>query len=150
MNFTVPQSFCTFPARERESESDDEVVQNIPADMVALWRRVKGSIRATAHMSRTEAFMKYAEENAGEDLDAIERETERVIARHVAQLAIAENDDYPADRTFYAYEVCEMFQVTKSRLVTLERHGVKPTGFAEGRRRYTREDVIRVRTALAV
>jgi len=64
---------------ERRSESDDEVLQNIPHELVALFHRVKRSIKASPRMSRTEAFLKYAEENPGEVFEMIEAETERKL-----------------------------------------------------------------------
>lgn len=64
---------------ERLSESDDEVRQNIPPGYVALWRRVKSGIKGTPRMSRTEAFMKYAEENPHELLESLDDVTERMV-----------------------------------------------------------------------
>jgi hypothetical protein len=68
--------------KERQGESDDEVRSNIPDDLVPLWERVKRSIKGSARMSRTEAFLKYAEEHPGEvvDLDAIEDQTDALVA----------------------------------------------------------------------
>lgn len=51
---------------ERRSESDDEVEQNIAPELVRLWRRVKRTIKGSERMSRTEAFLKYVEENPEE------------------------------------------------------------------------------------
>jgi hypothetical protein len=48
---------------ERRAESDDEVRSNLPADLVALFERVKGGIKASPRMSRTEVFLQYAEEH---------------------------------------------------------------------------------------
>jgi len=42
---------------ERQGESDDEVRANVPPDLVALFERVKRSIKASPRMSRTEAFL---------------------------------------------------------------------------------------------
>ncbi len=57
---------------ERQGESDDEVRANVPPDLVALFERVKRSIKASPRMSRTEAFLKYAEEHPSEVLEAID------------------------------------------------------------------------------
>lgn len=65
--------------RERQGESDDEVRTNIPADLVALFERVKRSIKASPRMSRTEAFLKYAEEHPDEVLVAIDDKTDALI-----------------------------------------------------------------------
>jgi hypothetical protein len=47
--------------RERRSESDDEVRVNIPAELVALFERVKDGIKTSPRETRTEAFLRYAE-----------------------------------------------------------------------------------------
>jgi hypothetical protein len=64
---------------ERQGESDDEVRANVPADLVALFERVKRSIKASPRMSRTEAFLKYAEEHPHEVLVAIDDKTDALI-----------------------------------------------------------------------
>jgi|GEM_PF-1105804 hypothetical protein len=65
---------------ERMGESDDEVRGNIPPELVGLFERVKRSIKATPRMSRTEAFLHYAEEHPDEVLRAVEDKTEALIA----------------------------------------------------------------------
>jgi hypothetical protein len=72
-------------ARERREESDDEVRSNIPADMLPLFERVKRSIRGSERQSRTEAFLRYAEEHPEDLLDAITDVSEREVARLVAE-----------------------------------------------------------------
>ena len=64
---------------ERRSESDDEVISNIPADLVALFQRVKRGIKATPRMSRTEVFLKWAEDHPSEVLSAIDDRTDALI-----------------------------------------------------------------------
>jgi hypothetical protein len=64
---------------ERRSESDDEVRANIPAELVALFEQVKRGIKAGPRQSRTEAFLKYAEEHPAEVLHAVEDKTEALI-----------------------------------------------------------------------
>lgn len=66
-------------ARERRSESDDAVLQNLPPEYHALWNRVKGSIRGSDRKSRTEAFLEYAEAHPAEWLEGIETKTDAVI-----------------------------------------------------------------------
>lgn len=68
-------------SRERRQESDDAVRSNLPSDLLPLFEKVKRQIRATDRQSRTEAFLKYAEENEGEVLAAIQEHAEREIAR---------------------------------------------------------------------
>lgn len=64
---------------ERVGESDDEVRANIPPELVALFERVKRGIKASPRMSRTESFLKYAEEHPGEVLVAIDDKTDALI-----------------------------------------------------------------------
>jgi hypothetical protein len=82
-------------ARVLRSESDDEVRANIPADMRALFERVRRSIRGSGRMTRTEAFLHYAENHPREviaaiddlahekirDLERQQREAERAMRR---------------------------------------------------------------------
>jgi hypothetical protein len=65
--------------RVTRTESDDEVRGNVPPELVALFERVKRSIKASLRMSRTEAFLKYAEEHPGEVLVAIDDKTDALI-----------------------------------------------------------------------
>jgi len=65
---------------ERRAESDDEVRQNIPKELHALFDRVKRGIKGSDLKSRTEAFFQYAEENPGEILASIDDETDALIA----------------------------------------------------------------------
>jgi hypothetical protein len=64
---------------KRQGESDDEVRANVPPDLVALFERVKRSIKASPRMSRTEAFLKYDEEHPSEVLEAIDDKTDALI-----------------------------------------------------------------------
>jgi hypothetical protein len=66
-------------SRERRSESDDEVRSNLPPELVALFDRVKAGIKASARESRTESFLRYAEEHPDEVLVALDDKTEAVI-----------------------------------------------------------------------
>lgn len=67
-------------ARVRQGESDDEVRQNIPPDLVPLFDRVKRQIKGSGRISRTEAFLQYAEENPSEHYHGIEGTTDALIA----------------------------------------------------------------------
>lgn len=77
-------------ARERASESDDEVRGNIPPELVALFERVKGRIKGGDRRTRTEAFLQYAEENPREVLSSIEDESEAQLRELERQAAAAE------------------------------------------------------------
>lgn len=78
--------------KERRQESDDEVRRNIPHDLEPLFERVKRSMKGSDRMSRTEAFLRYAEENPHEVIaaqeDIAEAEIRRLI-RTEAKLAKA-------------------------------------------------------------
>lgn len=65
---------------ERRSESDDEVMQNIPPELVPLWGRVGPKIKGSARRSRTEAFLEYAESHPSEIIGAEEDATDALIA----------------------------------------------------------------------
>lgn len=67
------------PRREAASESDDEVRGNIPPEMVSLFERVKDRVKGSARMTRTEAFLHYAEEHPDEVLASIDDKTDALI-----------------------------------------------------------------------
>jgi hypothetical protein len=69
----------TSSPRERAQESDDAVRANIPPELVYLFERVKRRIKGSPRMSRTEAFLHYAEEHPSEVLEALEDKTEATI-----------------------------------------------------------------------
>lgn len=65
--------------REKVSESDDRVRQEIPPELVPLFDRVRGQIKASGRASRAEVFLEYAENHPREIYATIEDETERMI-----------------------------------------------------------------------
>lgn len=71
---------------EQRRESDDEVRSNLPPDLAAVFTRVRRSIHGNARISRTEAFLHWAEENPGEvyamQSEAAERDLARMVAEH--------------------------------------------------------------------
>ena len=64
---------------ERRAESDDVVRGNLPPELVGLFDRVKRSIKAGPRETRTEAFLRYAEEHPSEYLESIDDKTEALI-----------------------------------------------------------------------
>lgn len=74
---------------ERRAESDEAVRANLPPHLLALFQRVKGTIRGGPRMSRTEAFLKYAEEHPNEYLEAIEDRTDALVRELEARWAAA-------------------------------------------------------------
>lgn len=74
-------------AAERRQESDDAVRQNIPADLLPLFERVKRSIKGSTRQSRTEEFLHYAAEHPHEVVDAQVELSQREIAKLVHEEA---------------------------------------------------------------
>lgn len=74
-------------AKEREQESDDEVRGNLPPELLPLWEKTKRQFRATDRMSRTEAFLHYAEENPSEVIESQAEIAEAEIRRMMKQEA---------------------------------------------------------------
>ena len=72
-------------AREKRGESDDEVRQNLPAELHPLFDRVRKTITAGPRKSRTEAFLEYVEAHPGEELEGIEERTDAMIREHEAR-----------------------------------------------------------------
>ena len=68
-----------FATVRRISESDDTVSANVPPEMLSLWERVKGRIRGTDWMTRTEAFLAYAHDHPGEILEAQEDQADVLV-----------------------------------------------------------------------
>lgn len=64
---------------ERLSESDDAVRANLPHELVPLFNRVRGRIKSGPRVTRTEAFLQYAEEHPGEVLEAMGDRSDEVI-----------------------------------------------------------------------
>jgi hypothetical protein len=77
---------------ERQAESDDEVRANVAPELVPLFERVKRSIKASPRMSRTEAFLRYAEEHPDEVLVAIDDKTEALIRELEAKERAAQKE----------------------------------------------------------
>ena len=55
-------------------ESDSEVVNNIPQELIPVWRKVKSRIKGSPRRSRTEAFLEWASENAGDVLLVLDKQ----------------------------------------------------------------------------
>ena len=72
-------------AKEAREESNDAVRSNIPAELRPLFERVKGSIKGSSRMSRTEEFLHYAEENPSEVVDTQEAIAQREVAKLIRE-----------------------------------------------------------------
>ena len=75
--------------KERSQESDDAVRSNLPRELVGVFNRVAKHIKGSRHRTRTEAFLEWAEEHPEDILEYQGDETEREVAR-----LIAERNDY--------------------------------------------------------
>jgi hypothetical protein len=72
-------------AREIRSEDDDAVRGNIPPELVALFESVRSRIKGSERMTRTEAFLHYAEEHPDEVLRSIEDRSDTMLRELEAQ-----------------------------------------------------------------
>jgi len=76
-------------AGESRQESDDAVRANIGADLVPVFDRVRGQIKASANRSRTEAFLDWMESDRSTAdqivADLAEKELSRLLKEHTAK-----------------------------------------------------------------
>jgi hypothetical protein len=71
--------------KERAQESDDAVRANLPRELRAVFDRVRRHIKGNRHRTRTEAFLEWAEEHP-EDVIAYQGDdTDREVARLIAE-----------------------------------------------------------------
>lgn len=72
-------------ARERRAESDDYVRGNLPAELIPVFNRVRATIKGGPRTTRTEAFLQWAEEHPDDVLQLQAHDTDREVARLVAE-----------------------------------------------------------------
>jgi len=72
-------------AREQRAESDDEVRANIDDDLVPVFNQVRGAIKGSRRMSRTEAFYHWAEAHPDELIRLQGEHAERQVAELIAE-----------------------------------------------------------------
>jgi hypothetical protein len=77
-------------ARERAQESDGAVRSNLPRELVGVFDRVRRHIKGGPRTTRTEAFLEWAESHPGEVLEYQGHETDREVARLIAEHHAAE------------------------------------------------------------
>ncbi len=70
---------------ERRQEADEDVERNLPPELVAVWRRVKGEFKERPRISRTESFLHWVEENPDAVHAVLYEAAERDVARLVAE-----------------------------------------------------------------
>jgi hypothetical protein len=75
-------------AGERLHEADQEVVQNLPPELIPVWHHFKDKVKGSKRRSRYEAFMDFIHDHP-EAIDfvqqRIEKETEKKLAREQAK-----------------------------------------------------------------
>lgn len=72
-------------ATERQQESDDEVVRNLPESLVPVFRKMRKHVKGGPRRTRTEAFLEWVEENPGEVYAMQGEQAERELAKLVAE-----------------------------------------------------------------
>jgi hypothetical protein len=94
------------------AETDDEVLANIPSELAPLFDRVKRSIKGSPRMSRSEAFLKYAETHPDELLVA----SRDVADEHVRELERREREvAKEAGQKVNAYEAKKAVRIERMR-----------------------------------
>ena len=79
---------------EARAESDDEVRNNIPSELVPVWERVKAGIHETPRMTRTEAFLQWAHDHSAD----VERLIDDSITESLRRLEREEREHHRAMR----------------------------------------------------
>jgi hypothetical protein len=74
-------------AGERRAESDDEVRSNLHPTMVPVFDHVRRHIKGNARLSRTEAFLQWAEENPDEVISLMQHDADRYLNQLLAEQA---------------------------------------------------------------
>lgn len=64
-------------------ESSSEVEHNLPHDLIPVWRAVRSKIGSTKRRSRTETFLEWVAEHAGEVRRILDKQIERDVAELV-------------------------------------------------------------------
>jgi hypothetical protein len=77
-------------AGERRAESDDEVRSNLHPTMVPVFDHVRRHIKGSPRMSRTEAFLHWAEENPDEVITLQQHDADRYLNQLLAEQARVE------------------------------------------------------------
>jgi hypothetical protein len=93
----VKQDRGTRTRTERKSESDDEVRKGLAPGLVKVWEKVKRHIKASAHRSRLEAFLEWAQENPDEVFTIQHGDTDREVARLISERVELERAQHAAN-----------------------------------------------------
>jgi len=87
---------------EHRRERDERVEQNLPSDLVPLWRRVKRGLRCTTAHDCYEKMLQYAHDNPGEAVVAMAESAERDLEALLAAERRAIQDE-PRSRGSLAF-----------------------------------------------
>ena len=74
-------------AKERRKESDGEVENNLPPELLAMWQRAKKGIKGSDRRSRTEEFLEYASENPDQVVESQQDDADRQVKELLAKEA---------------------------------------------------------------
>lgn len=87
--YSKPAKLGSETARRRRidsiEESDSEVVNAIPAELVPVWNAKKRSIAASARRSRAEAFLEWAHDHPADVLAILDRQFQADVDKLVAE-----------------------------------------------------------------
>jgi len=72
---------------ERLRESEDEIISNLPPELVPVWHATKRVIKGGPRRSRLEAFQEYVAENPGLVQEVQERAAAKALARYEREAA---------------------------------------------------------------
>jgi hypothetical protein len=64
---------------EHRAESDSEVENSLPSELVIVWRAVKRRITGTEHRSRLESFLEWVESHKAEVQEIFDEDVERYV-----------------------------------------------------------------------
>lgn len=70
---------------ESIAESDSEVENNVPPELVPVFRSVRAKIKSSPRRTRTEAFLEWAQSHPGDVLTILDAQLERDVAKLVAE-----------------------------------------------------------------
>lgn len=73
---------------ETRRERDERVTENLPADLLPLWKRMRNQFKGSP-MHRYEMFMQYVEEHEDEGIEALVDEADAAVARLIAEREVA-------------------------------------------------------------
>ena len=95
---------------EAITESDSEVVNNLPHDMLPVWRAVKSKIKGTPRRSRTEAFFEWVAEHEPDVRTILHRQFDRDVADLIAHEAELREHVMTPDH-YSSMSTCELSDV---------------------------------------